>query len=97
MRNKLAMGRYWRASNVGVWLEEDKMSWQGSKGGSRAIDFYGDSPVAGLLIAGDKVVRATLQNHYGKSCTGRRVGRHPSELVKPAGKFCIRLGGIADA
>ena len=33
----------------------------------------------GASIVGDKAIRTTLQNHYGKSCTGRKVGRHPSE------------------
>lgn len=97
--NKPAMGRYWQVSHVGVWLEEE--SNPSADGGFQLSDFYEDAPIAGLHLAGKKVVRATLQNHYGKSCNvkagvngQRQVNR--GKGGKTHAKFLLRSCGVAD-
>ena len=87
-QNKPAMGRYWHVSDVGIWLEEDKSSQDDARSQQQPINFYEDTPVVGLSLAEKKVVCATLQNHYGKSC------KDSSE--KHVAKFRIRGGGIDD-
>ncbi|KAL7540652.1 hypothetical protein ACHAXR_012732 [Thalassiosira sp. AJA248-18] len=83
--NKPAMGRYWHVSDVGIWLEEDKSQRDGQ---TQPINFYDDTSIVGLSLAENKVVSATLQNHYGKSCKSGRGQTTP--------KFRIRSSGIAD-
>ena len=87
-QNKPAMGRYWHVSDVGIWLEEDKSSSQDARSQQQPINFYEDTPVVGLSLAEKKVVCATLQNHYGKSCKG--------SSEQHVAKFRIRGGGIDD-
>ncbi len=71
-QNKPAMGRYWHVSDVGIWLEEDKSTQYQQH--QQPINFYDDTSVVGLALAEKKVVCATLQNHYGKTC--RRIGEN---------------------
>jgi hypothetical protein len=85
--NKPALGRYWHFSDVGLWLEEDKSHSQSDGASFHLQDFYNDTPVAGLHYASKKVVRATLMNHYAKSCGGKE------KLIV---KFVVRSGGIGD-
>ena len=87
--NKPAMGRYWHASDVGIWLEEDDSSSREN----RPIDFHDNSRVVGLSLVDKKAVCATLQNHYGKSCKGNVGGKCSG---KPFAKFRIHSGGITD-
>ena len=49
----------------------------------------------GLALSEKKIVCATLQNHYGKSCR-KRVGSGGQMTDKPIAKFRIRGGGIDD-
>ncbi|KAL3782077.1 hypothetical protein ACHAW5_000698 [Stephanodiscus triporus] len=89
-QNKPAMGRYWHASDVGLWLEEVGSSSRDN----RQIDFHDhNTRVVGLSLAENKVIRATLQNHYGKSCKGNDGGKRSG---KPFAKFEIHSGGISD-
>ena len=94
-QNKPAMGRYWHVSDVGIWLEEDKSAAQYQQLQQLSINFYDDTSVVGLALAEKKVVCATLQNHYGKSCRSRvnSVGQMNDKLFA---KFRIRGGGIDD-
>ncbi len=88
-QNMPAMGRYWHASDVGIWLEAEESSARDD----RPIAFYDNARVVGLSLTENKSVCATLQNHYGKSCKGivdeKRSG-------KPSAKFRIHSGGISD-
>jgi len=96
-KNKPAMGRYWHVSDVGMWLEEEDDASQRDDGCQQPINFYDDTNVVGLSLAAKKVVCATLQNHYGKSCKSRCTGqRNLFEMEKPFAKFRIRSGGITD-
>jgi hypothetical protein len=88
-QNKPAMGRYWHASDVGIWLETDESSARYD----RPINFHDNSRVIGLSFAEYKAVHATLQNHYGKSCKGIFDGKRFS---KSFAEFRIHSGGIAD-
>jgi len=94
-QNKPAMGRYWHVSDVGIWLEEDKSTSQYPQQHQQPINFYDDTSVVGLALAEKKVVCATLQNHYGKSCRSR-VGSCGQMNDRPIAKFRIRSGGIDD-
>jgi len=87
-KHKPAMGRYWHVSDVGIWLDEDASRRE--IGRQQPINFYDDTPVVGLNLAENKMVCATLQNHYGKSCKVR------GGSGLSAAKFRIRSGGIAD-
>jgi len=94
-QNKPAMGRYWHVSDVGIWLEEDTSTQYQQH--QQPINFYDDTSVVGLALSEKKIVRATLQNHYGKSC--RRIGENNGGQTmndKPIAKFRIRSGGIDD-
>ena len=93
-QNKPAMGRYWHFSDVGIWLEEDKSTTQyPQQHQQQSINFYDDTSVVGLALSEKKVVCATLQNHYGKSC-GSRAGSCGQMNDKPIAKF--RSGGGID-
>jgi len=95
-QNKPAMGRYWHVSDVGIWLEEDKSTTQYPQH-QQPINFYDDTSVVGLALAEKKVVRATLQNHYGKTCRSREENKGGQTMNdKPIAKFRIRGGGIDD-
>ena len=94
-QNKPAMGRYWHVSDVGIWLEEDKSTSQYPQQHQQPINFYDDTSVVGLALSEKKVVCASLQNHYGKSCR-RRVGSGGQMNDRPIAKFRIRGGGIDD-
>jgi len=96
-QNKPAMGRYWHVSDVGIWLEEDKSTSQYPQQHQQPINFYEDTSVVGLALAEKKIVCATLQNHYGKTC--RRIGENNGGQTmndRPIAKFRIRGGGIDD-
>eukprot|EP00585_Thalassiosira_rotula_P020144 CAMPEP_0196200580 /NCGR_PEP_ID=MMETSP0912-20130531/3840_1 /TAXON_ID=49265 /ORGANISM="Thalassiosira rotula, Strain GSO102" /LENGTH=87 /DNA_ID=CAMNT_0041473979 /DNA_START=1 /DNA_END=264 /DNA_ORIENTATION=+ len=86
------MGRYWRVSDVGVWLEVDRSQ---SEAMTHPINFYDDSPIVGLSTGDNNVVCATLQNHIAKSCKSDR-GQNAHGVGKLFSKFQIRAGGIAD-
>ena len=65
-RNKPAMGRYWHASDIELWMEEvlsseDKLSVE---------EFYRDE-IAGLHRDCKKVVEVTLLNHWAKKSGGK--------------------------
>jgi len=95
-QNKPAMGSYWHVSDVGIWLEEDKSTTQYPQH-QQPINFYEDTSVVGLALAEKKIVCATLQNHYGKTC--RRIGENNDGQTmndRPIAKFRIRGGGIDD-
>jgi len=95
-QNKPAMGRYWHVSDVGIWLEEDKSTSQYPQQHQQPINFYDDTSVVGLTLAEKKVVCATLQNHYGKTCRRRENSGGQMMNDKPIAKFRIRGGGIDD-
>ena len=88
--HKPAMGRYWHVSDVGVWLEGEARLDHGRAQPS----FYEEGPVKGLSVMEEKGVRATLTNHYGKSCKVRRVEGVPAE--KLAANFRVGAGGVSD-
>ena len=80
-KSKPAMGRYWHANDIGLWIEDESQS----DGMPHIQDFYD----AGnrLFHASRKVARASLLNHYDKPCGGRE---------RPFVKFAIRTGGVFD-
>ena len=94
------MGRYWHVSDIGIWLEEDTKSSSREDATSRAqqqpINFYNDTSVVGLALGEKKVICATLQNHYGKSCKSRDNNATGQQTEKLCAKFRIRNGGIDD-
>jgi len=99
-QNKPAMGRYWHVSDIGIWLEEDTKSSNGatSRAQQQPINFYNDTSVVGLALGEKKVICATLQNHYGKSCKKSRDNNAATgqQTEKLYAKFRIRNGGIDD-
>ena len=100
-QNKPAMGRYWHVSDIGIWLEEDTKSSNKdatSRAQEQPINFYNDTSVVGLALGEKKVICATLQNHYGKSCKKSRDNNAATgqQTEKLYAKFRIRNGGIDD-
>jgi len=87
-KNKPAMGRYWHASDVGVWLEADN-GFQCGDAETHSMNFYNDTHVLGLAKAKKGVIVATLQNHHGKSC-------RPTSGPSTVARFRIGSGGIVD-
>ncbi|KAL7433354.1 hypothetical protein ACHAXH_005529 [Discostella pseudostelligera] len=91
--NQPAMGQYWHVSDVGLWLEEDKTPVD-DETSLQPISLYDNTPPVALSLAEKKIVRATLLNHYGKSCKcDNVVGQHS---IKAFAKFSIRSSGISD-
>ena len=91
--NKPAMGRYWRAADVGVWVEEDGRREGGTAGDAAAAG--GPTSVAGLAVEPSRVATATLVVHRGKSC--RVVGDvGGGERRGPSAAFVIGSGGVGD-
>lgn len=86
-----AMGQYWHVSDVGIWLEEDKSSDNDDSSSHQPICFYDYTPPVALSLAEKKIIRATLLNHYGKSCRSETFGHS-----KSFAKFSIRSIGITD-
>jgi len=92
-QNQPAMGQYWHVSDVGLWLEEDKSAVD-DDASSQPISFYDNTPPVALSLAEKKIVRATLLNHYGKSCKCDNV--HGQHSAKAFARFSIRSSGILD-
>ncbi len=88
-----AMGQYWHVSDVGIWLEEDNRSGNHDSSSNQPISFYENTPPVALSLAEKKIVRASLLNHFGKSCKSDLVGHHPTESFA---RFFIRSSGISD-
>lgn len=81
---KPAMGQYWRASDIILWLQIEESPLRDIY----AINFYNSSPVFGLSFLESKVICVGVQKHYGKSSK-----KNSSNLVA---KICIQSCGICD-
>jgi hypothetical protein len=88
-----AMGQYWHVSDVGIWLEEDNRLENDGSSSNQPISFYENTPPVALSLAEKRRVRASLLNHFGKSCRSDLVShRHTNSVAR----FLIRSGGISD-
>jgi hypothetical protein len=83
-QKKPAMGRYWRASDIILWLQVEESPLRDIY----AINSYNSSPVFGLSFLESKVICVGVQKHYGKSSK-----KNSSNLVA---KICIQSYGICD-
>lgn len=83
-QKKPAMVRYWRASDIILWLQIEESPLRDIY----AINFYNSSPVFGLSFLESKVICVGVQKHYGKSSK-----KNSSNLVA---KICIQSYGICD-
>ena len=88
-----AMGQYWRVSDVGLWVEEDNRSGNDDSSSNQPISFYENTPPVALSLVEKRIVRASLLNHFGKSCRSDLVShRHTNSFAR----FLIRSSGISD-